>query len=517
MILSGLAAAFLTACWLALRWVWVRVMAFHRKLPPPSIAAADEPAHSPPIPRIAVSEPVAPPPPSPPTFPAEANQETKKRSFLSATPPILAPLPSQDTLTTTSEAPSPLPVASIQKTGRNGKGKSIEVLGGVAALIGAATGSVIGKGLSPSTSISVMAGALVGVVCALIPYFYGRRKHPTLANRSFWICGISGAILGVLLALPVSLALTGYIAYKTLATRTETPANPTLPPTTEAPAKSTLPATTTPTPDKFTSGCGIVSIVIAGLCILVGLLSQCDDSATVPSRTAPPENSTPERDKTRAESQTHQTPAEIPKAPTREEKPIEAPAPTLPEQPTIEQQRTQNRGRAKEQFNAGRDYGQQERFIDAAAAFRRAVEIDPSYASAWYNLGWVFAKLGNSKDAISAFEKAVSIQPDLKDGWYSLAAMYAALDKAENVANAIVHLRKLDFPRAQNLTRSLTAEFVQRLAVAEYPALGVESSPLNREFAKRYHRYKASNPRYFDNTDWPIVLAQEAARAIGSR
>ena len=54
----------------------------------------------------------------------------------------------------------------------------------------------------------------------------------------------------------------------------------------------------------------------------------------------------------------------------------------------------------------------------------------------------------------------------------------------------------------------------QKSAILLYPDLGAAGTPLNKEFARRYNLYKASNPHFFDEPDWPIRLAKECAESV---
>ena len=47
--------------------------------------------------------------------------------------------------------------------------------------------------------------------------------------------------------------------------------------------------------------------------------------------------------------------------------------------------------------------------------FRRAIDIYPSYADAYYNLGVVYFQLGRLEDAHSQFELALDANPGYKD------------------------------------------------------------------------------------------------------
>ena len=49
----------------------------------------------------------------------------------------------------------------------------------------------------------------------------------------------------------------------------------------------------------------------------------------------------------------------------------------------------------------------------AAAAYRRAIEIDARFAEAYANLGAVLARQGRYKDAVASYERALSINPKL--------------------------------------------------------------------------------------------------------
>jgi hypothetical protein len=102
--------------------------------------------------------------------------------------------------------PPPLPVTPSPKK-RDWKAETMQAFVVIGGLIGAVIGFAVFHSASAQTRVAILSGGVVGVVCALIPYFYGRRKYPNLAKQSFWICGFCGAVLGLVLALPVSLAL----------------------------------------------------------------------------------------------------------------------------------------------------------------------------------------------------------------------------------------------------------------------------------------------------------------------
>ena len=66
------------------------------------------------------------------------------------------------------------------------------------------------------------------------------------------------------------------------------------------------------------------------------------------------------------------------------------------------------------------------------AAFRKAIELNPSYAKAHYNLGTLFLKLGDYREALEALREAIRLNPRSSDALYNLAAAYAQLGDKEN-------------------------------------------------------------------------------------
>jgi protein O-GlcNAc transferase len=53
-----------------------------------------------------------------------------------------------------------------------------------------------------------------------------------------------------------------------------------------------------------------------------------------------------------------------------------------------------------------------DRFDEAMANFRKALEIKPNYAEAHYHMGLALADKGRLADAIASYRKALTIKPD---------------------------------------------------------------------------------------------------------
>ena len=72
-----------------------------------------------------------------------------------------------------------------------------------------------------------------------------------------------------------------------------------------------------------------------------------------------------------------------------------------------------------------RHFGEQ-RWDEAIAAYRRAVEIDPNLAIAWNGLAMALHRKGDLDGAIEAGRRLVALEPDEPLGHTSLSIFYQA-------------------------------------------------------------------------------------------
>ena len=70
-----------------------------------------------------------------------------------------------------------------------------------------------------------------------------------------------------------------------------------------------------------------------------------------------------------------------------------------------------------------------------------------------------------------------------------------------------------DAPQPEQNSVPLTAVDYQKLAVQKFPELKDPSSALNRKFIQEVGELKKSNPAYFNNPQWPLLLAQSINEA----
>lgn len=69
------------------------------------------------------------------------------------------------------------------------------------------------------------------------------------------------------------------------------------------------------------------------------------------------------------------------------------------------------RSDAKAQVEFGITVAKRGLWKEAAYRWEKAVEVDPTYSSAWNNLGIGYEQLGRFDDARKAYEKALELEP----------------------------------------------------------------------------------------------------------
>lgn len=112
---------------------------------------------------------------------------------------------------------------------------------------------------------------------------------------------------------------------------------------------------------------------------------------------------------------------------------------------------------AKLQYNKGIDYYQLGQYEQAAYCFKNAIELDPNYIDAYYNLGSLLEYMKQDEEALSVFKQIILRKPDdyesvykaaflsKKLGEYKKAKMYLSLiptdtligQKATQLANSM--------------------------------------------------------------------------------
>lgn len=74
--------------------------------------------------------------------------------------------------------------------------------------------------------------------------------------------------------------------------------------------------------------------------------------------------------------------------------------------------------------NIGLKYFQENHYDLALEAYQKALNIEPNYTNALYNMAGVYLKIKEFDKAIEKLEKVVSLKPNDGDSYYHLAAAY---------------------------------------------------------------------------------------------
>lgn len=86
------------------------------------------------------------------------------------------------------------------------------------------------------------------------------------------------------------------------------------------------------------------------------------------------------------------------------------------------------------QIELGNMYLQLGSFADSAAAYRKAIELDPTIAEAHFNLGNVLCELNDSAGALDAYRQAIALRSDFFEAYFNLADTLSGNGRLEEAA-----------------------------------------------------------------------------------
>ena len=99
---------------------------------------------------------------------------------------------------------------------------------------------------------------------------------------------------------------------------------------------------------------------------------------------------------------------------------------------------------AMKRFDKARSEWQDGNANGAQRDLEKAVKIDPQFAEAWYQLGKLQEKKGDTQHALASYQKAVTADPKLVSPYEPIAELSAAEKKWPDVVNAAGEALKLD-------------------------------------------------------------------------
>ena len=127
----------------------------------------------------------------------------------------------------------------------------------------------------------------------------------------------------------------------------------------------------------------------------------------------------------------------LPVAPTPEPRPVSYPRFAYH---TIPKPASGDRAAATRAFADGWHAQEAKQLTEAAADYRKSIQLDPSYFQPYYNLGLVSVQAGNLAAGLSAYESALAIDPDSREARFNFAL---ALRQAGYPIDAASELEKV--------------------------------------------------------------------------
>lgn len=119
-----------------------------------------------------------------------------------------------------------------------------------------------------------------------------------------------------------------------------------------------------------------------------------------------------------------------------------------------------NMTEAKLQYNKGIDYYKIGQYDRSMEAFRRAINLDPNYIDAYYNLGSILEYLGQDEAALTVFKQIVVRKPTDYDSVYKAAELSKKLGQDEKAKALLALIPSGSYinPKAQALAKELNTD-----------------------------------------------------------
>lgn len=136
---------------------------------------------------------------------------------------------------------------------------------------------------------------------------------------------------------------------------------------------------------------------------------------------------------------------------------------------------------AKLQYNKGIDYYQLGQFEESAACFKKAIELDPNYIDAYYNLGSILEYLKQDEAALAVFKQIILRKPDDYESVYKAALLSKKVgeyDKAKMYLT-LIPTDTLIGQRAKQLAASMDTDIPTAKDDQTKPQTYIDANPKN--------------------------------------
>lgn len=115
---------------------------------------------------------------------------------------------------------------------------------------------------------------------------------------------------------------------------------------------------------------------------------------------------------------------------------------------------------AKLEYNQGVDFYKAGAYDRSMAAFRRAIEIDPNYIDAYYNLGSILEYLHQDEAALGVFKQIIVRQPEDYESVYKAANLSSKLGHTDNAKSylSLIPPESSVYGKAQKLASQMATD-----------------------------------------------------------
>ncbi len=110
---------------------------------------------------------------------------------------------------------------------------------------------------------------------------------------------------------------------------------------------------------------------------------------------------------------------------------------------------------AEDEFNRGLRARTVKDWNGAVAAFRRAVDLQPTFAEGWNGLGYALRNQGKYAESLKAYDEALRLRPDFPEALEYIGEAYVKLGRLDDARRALDRLKPLDGERARELAEAI--------------------------------------------------------------
>lgn len=183
-------------------------------------------------------------------------------------------------------------------------------------------------------------------------------------------------------------------------------------------------------------------------------------------------------------------------------------------------------------YSLGQAYLETGRFSEAMQQFSLVRDQEPGKPNGWYGMGLAYARMGQTADSIEAYERALSIQPDFAYAKVELGYLMADIGERDQASQIVSELQTTASDLADTLNKYIfektPAEMVMVLATSTFPKMlgpRTQVSALSsylanagsqQTFSMVFRFSKPMDAASVENAlNWSITRSKDTGRADG--